>query len=337
MTFDYIEFENGIIEKLKQSNLIERFSENELHQTPDIGVIIKAFDEPSLIEFDDDGLFFYDENNNKIYCPKMLTSISDRGEWLSDKIPFVEFDIDQNGNVRKADEAEALFCCICVSNILKEKSMKEEVLDLSKNYDFENMKPISIGSLTFRMLLNEWQGLQSVVINILIAACKYRIQDVKKDIEKFLKDGLSSTQAAELREIESKVRSINFKFSEGKLSPDNVKTLTKIERLKLIDERDDEITSVIKSSKYGTLYKLTRLSSEYISPVKKKRIFNWVRKEVDNLLSNMKDNENVIAERSQLISRLSRRAIRFEKNSIRRLNIEKFIADKENFKFPSKL
>jgi hypothetical protein len=38
-----------------------------------------------------------------------LTSVSEKGEWLSDKIPYVDFDIDQNGNVRKAEEAEALF------------------------------------------------------------------------------------------------------------------------------------------------------------------------------------------------------------------------------------
>lgn len=69
--------------------------------------------------FDEHRLYFFDENEERIYCPEILTSISEKGEWLSDKLPIINFDIDQNGNVRRADEAEALYCCICVAHILK--------------------------------------------------------------------------------------------------------------------------------------------------------------------------------------------------------------------------
>lgn len=75
------------------------------------------------------------------------------------------------------------------------------------------MKPIDDGRILFRDLLISWQDLQSVIINILISACKFRISDVKKDIEKFLRDGITDLEAAELREMDSKIRAINFSFS----------------------------------------------------------------------------------------------------------------------------
>lgn len=96
----------------------------------------------------------------------MYTSVSDKGMWLSDQLPTIEFDINQNGNVRKADEAEALFCAIVVSQILKEKEFKEEITTLAKNYDFKEMKEIGLGSNSFRSILSSWQDLQSEVINI---------------------------------------------------------------------------------------------------------------------------------------------------------------------------
>lgn len=110
----------------------------------------------------------------------MKTSISEQGEWISDKIPPCNFDIDQNGNVRKADEAEALFCAICVAHILKDEIFKNELNSIAKVYDFNNMKNIEEDGETFRDLINSWQNLQSVIINILISAYKYKILDFKK-------------------------------------------------------------------------------------------------------------------------------------------------------------
>lgn len=70
----------------------------------------------------------------------MFTSISEKGSWLSDYIPLIDFDISQNGNVRKADKAEALFCSVVISNIMKEKELKIELEDYAKTYDFSEMK-----------------------------------------------------------------------------------------------------------------------------------------------------------------------------------------------------
>lgn len=333
----YSNLENDILIKLKESGLIDRFLSTDFEETPNLILINKLFTEPVEIFHDEGGIFYYDENGDKLYCPIMKTSVSEQGEWISDKIPSVNFDIEQGGNVRKADEAEALFCCIVVSQILKEDIFKNEVLEIAKTYDFENMINMNDESITFRSLLNDWQNLQSVIINILISACRYKIFDFKKDVEKYLKDGVPEKEIAELRDLQAKIRSINFKFSEGELSPTNIKSLSKIRKLEIINKRDDEISAEIAKSKSGVLFKILNLSSEYISPIKKKKISLWVRAEVDKTIKNEEDFAKYKEDRTQIISKIQRRALRFEKNSVRKLNVEKYLLNKEAYKFPVKM
>jgi hypothetical protein len=38
--------------------------------------------------------------------------------------------------------------------------------------------------------------MQSLIINILVSACKYRIADYKKDVEKYLRDGISKMEGS---------------------------------------------------------------------------------------------------------------------------------------------
>lgn len=332
---DFKTFEENIINNLKNSDLIKRFNISVDKPTPNFELIVKLFEESMTVSYDDHGLYFIGDDNEKIYCPIMYTTISDKGFWFSDKLPDIGFDVDMGGNVRKADEAEALYCCTCISNILKEENFKDELKEVARGYDFSSMKPISDGEMNFRDLLNSWLELQSIIINVLTSACKYKISDFKKDNEKFLRDGLKDTEVVELRELEAKIRSINFSYSEGVLSPSEIKKMTKIERLQKIDERDEAISREIINSKVGTLYKILNLSTEYISPVSKKRITTFVQKEVDNLLSK-KENEDLKEERSNLISRLTRRALKFEKTSVRKIFVEKYINEQANFKMPSK-
>jgi len=51
------------------------------------------------------------------------------------------------------------------------------------------------------------------------------------------------------------------------------------------------------------------LSSEYIYLVNKKKIFIWVRNKVDKILNADKNFEQFRQERSQIISKLQRRAL----------------------------
>jgi hypothetical protein len=87
--------------------------------------------------------------------------------------------------------------------------------------------------------------MESVIINLIVSAAKFRISAEKKDTERFLNDGIQESEAAELRNLEAEIRNINFEYSQGSLSPEGVKGLTKIERLKEIDNRDDKISSFV--------------------------------------------------------------------------------------------
>jgi hypothetical protein len=219
---------------------------------------------------------------------------------------------------------------------MKEQSFRDELNNLVKNYNFEQMSGRSSEELGFRELLKSWQSYQSVIINVIVSAAKYKISDTKKDTEKFLKDGIQDSMAAELRDLESKIRAVNFTFSQGVLSPDEVKHLTKIERLQQIEIRDDEISSLIANSSVGNLYRCLHLSSEYISPIKKKKLSLWIQKEVDLLLA-APEFSNLSEDRKSLISKFTRRAYRFEKSSIRKLAVERFLSNPDEFRMPSKL
>lgn len=336
MSLKFKEFEDRLVTCLRESGLIENFSVSEITKTPDLALIIELFETASNIDFDEVGLFYFDDNGDKQYCPEMKTSISDRGQWLSNRLPQIGFDIDQNGNVRKADEAEALYITIQVAHILKEKTFKDQLHNVAKQYDFDNMRSLTDDGYGFRDLLKEWQSFQSVIINVIVSSAKFKISAEKKDTEKFLKDGIQESEVAELRNLETQIRNINYSFSQGVLSPDNVKTLTRIERLQEIDKRDDAITTAIIGSPVGDLYKALNLSSEYISPVKKKQISLFAQVAVDKLL-NEKEFNGMAEERASLISKFTKRAYRYEKISVRKNTVSKYIENRETFRLPSKL
>ena len=80
--------------------------------------------------------------------------------------------------------------------------------------------------------------------------------------------------------LDTPIKGIYAKYStgEGKLSPKNVRGLKKVEILSLLDEQKKEIDDVLKNNDFSTLYKIVNLSSEYLSPLKKKEISYAVEK-----------------------------------------------------------
>lgn len=332
---DASKIEKLIIEKLQSSGLIERFSLNEFSVTPNINILIELMNKPQVIYSDECGIFYNDENGEKVYCPEFRVSIEEKGEWISDHLPSPGFDIYQNGNVRKAKEAEALYCTIIIANTMKGDLFKEELSGVFASYDFENMLPHDDSGKTFQEVLNSWVSYNSIIVNILISASKYRMSDTKKDIMRYLKDGISESLSIELRDLEIRVKHVNSKYSEGELSPNSIKQKTKIERLQAITSRDEEITKLVMESNAGLLYRILRLSSEYIPPERKKAIENLVIKEVNDLIDNEKF-KNLKNEKFLIISKIIKNAINFEKILIRKNNVSKYIQDPISYKLPSK-
>ena len=74
----------------------------------------------------DDQLCYDDNKNERHLCRIVNVDVTKTSEWLSDKIPFPSFDIVQSGHVRKACEAQALYFCVMVVSIIKDKIIKDE-------------------------------------------------------------------------------------------------------------------------------------------------------------------------------------------------------------------
>lgn len=107
-------------------------------------------------------------------------SITNDGEWLSDKIRSPCFDIGMNGNVRKSVEAEAFYTCVVICGTIKDDIFKIELDNVTKQYDFENMSSIIESGKNYITLLETWQSLQSYKVNVIISACKFSIANQKK-------------------------------------------------------------------------------------------------------------------------------------------------------------
>jgi hypothetical protein len=79
-------------------------------------------------------------------------------------------------------------------------------------------------------------------------------------------------EAGELRDLEAKIRAVNFNYSERVLPLVEIQKLSKIDRLRIINERNDKISSLIIRSPVGTFYKILNLSTEFISSVFNKKL-----------------------------------------------------------------
>lgn len=321
---------------LAESKIVKHIMMNDVLDDLDSASLLKLLSSPYKIFVTDSGLYYEDENNSVIACPNFGVDISENGKWLSEIIPACPFDIEQGGNIRKSEEAESAYCCAIVCIVLKDEDFSNELKELCLDYNFSEFD--SRGSNgSFKSLLDSWLDLQSISINISVSAAKYRISNLKKDTEMFLRDGIPLDEVIGLRELATKIRNINRDYSQGVLSPENVKMLTKIDTLKLLDERSNKVNDLIKNSKHCTLYKLENLSSEYISPSTKKKLIKLARKGIESLCNDPQISGLSIFDKDALFNNWKRRFFKKEKISIRKVKILEYLNDRENFVFPVKL
>lgn len=85
------------------------------------------------------------------------------------------------------------------------------------------------------------------------------MSDLKKDTERFLRDGIPDTEVLELRELATTIKNVNRKYSTGILSPVSVTKLTKIDILRNLELKNREIDELIRKSPVEVFYKLDNL------------------------------------------------------------------------------
>lgn len=324
-----------LLDRFRDSNLIEYFDVSAVTTPLDTETAIKLAKAPVEIFIDNNKLCYKNDSGDIVECPNIDTNVSDAGYWLSDKIPFPNFDIQQGGNIRKAEEAESCYICCIIAAILKDDSFTKELEDAIKGYDFTKMSSLKDNG-SFSLLLREWLDLQSIVINVIVSAAKYSISDQKKDFAQFLKTGLEDQELDALRDLALDIKSINFQYSTGPLSPERVKKLSKIEILTLIDERNLIINKKINSNKFGKIYRTMNLSSEYISPITKKKISNWVVSEVDSLFNENANFTSIYGERTSVMSKFRTRAYKLATRDLIKKQILLYLQDRESYEMPRK-
>lgn len=326
---------DSILKKLKDSDLIKYFSSNASKSPPNDSELIKLSENVKKIFLNNNIICYLDENGDEIQCPNVDSDVSGSGEWLSDQIPAPDFDVAQGGNVRKSAEAESYFICAIICAILRDDTFTSELKLVTTLYDFDMMVPAE-DSQSFVDLLANWQGLQSTVVSVIISAAKYSISNQKKSTELFLKDGLKDTVEVELRDLGINIKNVNSDYSRGELSPDNVKFLTKINKLKLIEAKNLKINQLVSDSNVGDLYKTLNLSSEYLDPVNKKKISKFCIEQVEKEFSEDENLERMYGDVSQVVSKLRKRAFKTAVSSLRRECVLKYISDPASYVLPRK-
>ncbi len=320
---------------LENASIIDHVLMDQVLDDVNAETIKNILESPKKLEIVDGELHYIDENGDKHSCPSYGLSISADGKWLSSKLPNIPFDIEQNGNLRKAEEAQSAYCCACVISVLDDESFKTELNNVIASYDFSSMMPKE-GTMSFSELLNDFLNLQSMQVNVIVSAAKYRITDLKKDSEIFLQSGIEERRIEELRNLTVLVKDINRKYSTGKLSPTAVQSLKKIEILALIDKRNDEINSFIEKSSEKTLYKIFQLSSEYLSPITKRRIQKLVDSEISKLAASEDSFVTQFGEVNNIVSKWRRKYIKLAVLSYRREQVDKFLANEDEYNLPVK-
>jgi hypothetical protein len=256
-------------------------------------LLFKLLNEPEIIHFDEDNeqMFIVNEAGERINCPSIEAGVTDSSEWISEFLPMIPIDLEQGGNVRKSAEAENMYKSLLIAGIIKGEFL-EQIKRVIANYNYVEMKGEGTGE-NFTELLGHWQSLQSLTIRVITTAANYKITGEKKGELGFAHSSLTRDETIGVLELRREVKSVIRGYMEGGLSPDNVKKLEKIDRLKLIQQKDNEVRSVIEGDdKYSGLYKICAMTTDYLGPTVKLKLSESAMESASESAYLFKDDEN---------------------------------------------
>lgn len=333
------EFEKAMIRALSDSKLVTHVNLQDVTQKFDEAIIYKMMDESCPLIFEDNTIVFKN-NGEELRCPNYGANIQLDAEWLSEKLSDVSYDIDQGGNVRKADEAEAALCCVNIAKVLNDKSIRSDIANICAKYDFTkcsiNDIDESIEYSSFCDLLDSLRSLQSRQINVIISATKISIINFKKDTSKYLRDGIPKDLVIDLRSLETNIKTEFRTYSTGALSPERVRKLTKLEILELIDKRDRAIELLIDNSKAGVLFRILSLTSEYLGPLDKRKLNTEARNNVNKLFQANSSLYEVLGDESQVTETWKKRYYKIATNSFIKEQVELYLESPVAYILPVK-
>lgn len=309
--FDVERYANAAARRAFEEGLLSHFKDNadcvEMN-----GKNVKSFlDEPLPLSIIEKKLCYKDSNGN-LHALDTSEGVTKGSIWLSSKLVPPSFDIFQNGNIRKALEAQ----------------------NLLKGYDFKTCTNPINGS-TFVELVADWLQDNSIIINIIISSSKYIIVREKKDDQDVIIGMLPEKEAIGISELRDALKGVTFEYTKpgGKLSSKEVKKLSKIELLQTISKCEGEKEDIIQQSEYSTLWRILRLNSEYLSISQRKALKVCAYNEVTKAAEGVIDDADEI---SNLITKCKKRLISAAVTCLKMEQVELYLEDKLGYILPQK-
>ena len=249
------ELSENVTKALSKNSSIQDFK-TEISEIDSVSLqnLTSFIEEGIFLELDDEleEIYFLHKNGDKVICPEPEFGTSIASEWINDKLPALPFEIEQGGNVRKSLEVETMYEYIIISKIFNNEYYKDIRKILDSNYDFMNLK--SENGFNFVDLLEKMQSLQSLTINSIVSACQIRIAKNKKLLENYLVGLLTQEEITELDQIDTLRKALLQKFQETGSGVKVIEKLEKVDRLKVINERNITLRQIISDSgKFGKI------------------------------------------------------------------------------------
>jgi hypothetical protein len=273
-------------------------------------LLIKLMDQPVDYIIKDNGeLSVTVDSEEFILDPKRENAkdIASQEKKLINSLPEFNVDLYFNGMKRKQQEATAAYKLIAVSAALG-GHYDEGITGIMKDYDYENLRPLETGGITFNEYLKIVEQDANSVIKFLLACCSIMFVSKKQTTEKPFIGILADEDAEWLRKIDETIT-----LRESDVSKLLEIEPSRFERLRLINEKNKFIDKYIKEEtindlRKDVLFKIMRLTSDSLPSLDKIKVKEAVRYELGILMNEKKilDGDTY----DKLFKKISRRAIR---------------------------
>lgn len=293
--------------------------------------IFELLDKPKELKVENDDLVFFEDGERVVLS--IGTNITEHKTKVSDLLPEVEFNLEQEGNVKRQIEIESIYKC-CIISSLFEGLYSQEIRSICKTYNFETMLDSDNGKYPFTQLKEQIELDSNYIMKLVLSACTLKLSNsAAKNLSVILSD-LTMEERSKLDVLNSKIKSLVFKYDE-KIDLEKDPLQKKV----LIAKKDTEVDEIIRNDSIGNIYKIVNLSSEAIPTIQKVKISKAAReftlKIMNKQSKNLSDDEKKDLQ-SYLLSRLRKRGWKAFLSTYRSDEYKRYKADPENYKIRTK-
>lgn len=239
--------------------------------------IIELANRESMIRLDEDGnkLYYHvetlDESGKPSITRVYIDSSNESPENKKDislSLPEVTYDVMGDGSIESTLELKAIYTVLSVNRVFNNVYFNR-IKEVIYAYDCEKLEQ---NDKTFRGLLEGIIEDAPREVNLVVAACRRKLNDIiiKKDM--VLDQLIPQKEGSELRSIKLKI-ALHESVYRDRIS----QAEDKVEKLRLERERDVKKKEMISESSVETLYYIKTLNSDKIPIAARQRLNEFVR------------------------------------------------------------